>query len=165
MADRTTSSRSLQGYQSEIINQYDGSVFLLSDGSYIFLVENIVVDDGFKVRPRRGASVSISGVRKSRELFIEPGFNIVHDLLEGVRHHLLHLVVSLVKLHHRRSIEVPTKNDKICFRDLDKSDQFIHLFFSDLVVAVWNISFSLVGTQAKKGGRNNSFILQNQFKV
>ena len=105
-------------------------------GSYIFLVENIVVDDGLQITASRTAGVSVPGVCKGRELFIEPGFDVVHDLLEGVRHHLLHLVVSLVKLHHRRSIEVAAKNDKICLGNLDKSDQFINLLLSDLVIAI-----------------------------
>ena len=105
-------------------------------GSYIFLVENIIVDDGFQTTLGRAAGVSVSGVGKGRELFIQPGFDVDHDLLEGVCHHLLHLVVGLVELHHGGGIEVPAKNDKICLGNLDKSDQFINLFLSDLVVAI-----------------------------
>ena len=113
-----------------------GSEFLDTDGSYIFLVENIIVDDGFQPTLGRAACVSVSRVGKGRELFIQPGFDVVHDLLEGVRHHLLHFVVGLVELHHGGGIKVPTKNDKICLGNLDKSDQFINLFLSDLVIAI-----------------------------
>ena len=63
-------------------------------------MENIIVDDGLQVPASRAARVSVSRVGEGGELRIEPGFDVVHDLLEGVGHHFLDLVVSLVKLHH-----------------------------------------------------------------
>ena len=99
-------------------------------------MENIVVDDGLQIPPSRAAGVSVSRVCEGRELLIEPGFDVVHDLLEGVRHHFLHLVVGLVQLHHRRGIEVAAKNNKICLGDLDKPDQFINLLLPDLVITI-----------------------------
>ena len=108
---------------------------LCSVVTYIFLMEDIVVYDWCESLSF-STSVGVTRVCERRVFFVHPGLDALHDLLEGVGHHFLHLVVGLVKVHQWRSIEVTPENYEICLRVLDELQEFICLLLSDLVVVI-----------------------------
>ena len=90
-------------------------------------MEDVIINDRLEAGVRPG--VSVAGVGEGGELRVEPGLDVGHDLLEGVRHHRLHLRVRLVELHQRRRVEVAAEDDKVSVGAVHPLDQLLEVTF------------------------------------